>query len=269
MIIQDSSQSRDGYYSRKYGTSFGKILSHYITVHISVLNSHWSKPVNFLPGWAVCCNMPTLLQNWSASYNKTGTLRNWACFWHTIQSKIKGLIKKHTGEQGEQGNKGNRRNKGNSRKRGTRRTRGQGNRRNKGKRKQEKLGNKRNKGNKRNRGTRGMGEQGNKGEGEQGEQGEIENGGIRRTKGKMGNKNIRGNKGNGGTGVQGEKKEQQEWCWSVNTFSTVRGKTNRIIYVNVYRNTINDGDSQTSLSLIFSQGRWGVCAQAIWQIARI
>lgn len=61
-----------------------------------------------------------------------------------------------------------------------------------------------------------------------------------------GNKKNRENKGNGG------KKEQQEWCWSVNTFSTVRGKTNRIIYVNVYRNTINDGDPQTSLSLIFS-----------------
>ena len=105
-----------------------------------------------------------------------------------------------------------------------------------------------------------MGEQGNKGEGEQGE---IENGGIRRTKGKKGNKKNRGNKGNGGTGEQGGKKEQQEWCWSVNTFSTVRGKTNRIIYVNVYRNTNNDGDSQTSLSLIFSQGRWGVCAHAI------
>ena len=127
-------------------------LSHYITVHISVLNSHWSKPVNFLPGWAVCCNIPTLLQNWSASYNKKGTLKNWACFCYTIQSKIKGLIKTHTqgnkgnrktrataekGEQGEQGkqekqgNKGKRGtkgrgNKGNWGTRGTRVTRGTG-----------------------------------------------------------------------------------------------------------------------------------------------
>ena len=83
------------------------------------------------------------------------------------------------------------------------------------------------------------------GSGEQKEKGEQE---------EQGKQEERGNTG---------KKEQQEWCWSVNTFSTVRGKTNRIIYVSVYRNTINDGDSQTSLSLIFSQGRWGVCAQAI------
>ena len=83
------------------------------------------------------------------------------------------------------------------------------------------------------------------GSGEQKEKGEQE---------EQGKQGERGNRG---------KKEQQEWCWSVNTFSTVRGKTNRIIYVNVYRNTNNDGDSQTSLSLIFSQGRWGVCAHAI------
>ena len=83
------------------------------------------------------------------------------------------------------------------------------------------------------------------GSGEQKEKGEQE---------EQGKQEERGNRG---------KKEQQEWCWSVNTLSTVRGKTNRIIYVSVYRNTINDGDSQTSLSLIFSQGRWGVCAQAI------
>ena len=86
------------------------------------------------------------------------------------------------------------------------------------------------------------------GSGEQKEKGEQEE------QGKQGERGNRGTRG---------KKEQQEWCWSVNTFSTVRGKTNRIIYVSVYRNTINDGDSQTSLSLIFSQGRWGVCAQAI------
>ena len=43
-------------------------------------------------------------------------------------------------------------------------------------------------------------------------------------------------------------------CWSVNTFSTVRGK--KKIYANVYQNTINDDDSQTSSSpIIFSEGR--------------
>ena len=75
------------------------------------------------------------------------------------------------------------------------------------------------------------------GSGEQKEKGEKE---------EQGKQGERGNRGTRGT------KEQQEWCWSVNTFSTVRGKTNRIIYVNVYRNTINDGDSKMSLSLIFS-----------------
>ena len=40
-----------------------------------------------------------------------------------------------------------------------------------------------------------------------------------------------------------------ELCWSVNTFSTVRGKSNNI-YGNVYQNTINDDDSQTSFSPI-------------------
>ena len=30
----------------------------------------------------------------------------------------------------------------------------------------------------------------------------------------------------------------------------------KIIYANVYRNTINDGDSQTSLLPIFSEGGW-------------
>ena len=137
------------YYSRKYGTSFGKIPLHYIIVHISVLNSHWSKPVNFLPGWAVCCNMPTLLQNWSASYNTRGT-----CLRHTIQSKIKGLIQKHTGEQGKLGNKGNRktREQEEQEKRGTSRRTGTG--------EQEEQGHK-----------------GNRGTGEQEEQGEHGNDG--------------------------------------------------------------------------------------------
>ena len=40
-----------------------------------------------------------------------------------------------------------------------------------------------------------------------------------------------------------------ELCWSVNTFSTVRGKSNNI-YGNLYQNTINDDDSQTSFSAI-------------------
>ena len=50
-------------------------------------------------------------------------------------------------------------------------------------------------------------------------------------------------------------------CWSVDTFSTVRGKTTTTKnYANVYRITINDGDSQTSLSSIFFCGR-EVCTQ--------
>ena len=45
-----------------------------------------------------------------------------------------------------------------------------------------------------------------------------------------------------------------ELCWSVNTFSTVRRKSNNICG-NVYQNTINDDDSQTSFSpIIFLWG---------------
>ena len=60
--------------------------------------------------------------------------------------------------------------------------------------------------------------------------------GEQKKKGEQEEQGKQGERGNRGTGEHGEKKEQQEWCWSVNTFSTVRGKTNRIIYVNVYRN---------------------------------
>ena len=51
-----------------------------------------------------------------------------------------------------------------------------------------------------------------------------------------------------------------ESCWSVNTFSSVRWKTKKIIYANVFWNTINYGDSQTSLSPIFLRG--GECLHA-------
>ena len=149
------------YYSRKYGTSLTKkgfyqiLVKSFYTILlyiISVLNSHWSKPVNFLPGWAVCCNMPTLLQNWSASYNTRGT-----CLRHTIQSKIKGLIQKHT-----QGNNGNW---------GTRGTGKQGNKRNRRKGEQAEQ---QEQGNKKNRGTRRIGEQGKKrNRGNMGTMGEI------------------------------------------------------------------------------------------------
>ena len=36
----------------------------------------------------------------------------------------------------------------------------------------------------------------------------------------------------------------------------------KIIYANVYRNTINNGDSQTSLLPIFSEGGEDVCTKA-------
>ena len=39
-------------------------------------------------------------------------------------------------------------------------------------------------------------------------------------------------------------------------------KNKKIIYANVYRNTINDGDSQTSPLPIFPEGGGDVCTQA-------
>ena len=48
--------------------------------------------------------------------------------------------------------------------------------------------------------------------------------------------------------------KESESCWSVNTFSTVRERTKNIIYANVYWNSINDGDSQTSPLPIFTEG---------------
>ena len=39
-------------------------------------------------------------------------------------------------------------------------------------------------------------------------------------------------------------------------------KNKNIIYANVYRNTINDGDSQTSPLPIFPEGGGDVCTQA-------
>ena len=40
------------------------------------------------------------------------------------------------------------------------------------------------------------------------------------------------------------------------------GKEKKIIYANLYRNTINDGDSQTSPLPIFTEGGGDVCTQA-------
>ena len=42
-----------------------------------------------------------------------------------------------------------------------------------------------------------------------------------------------------------------ESCWSVNTFSAVREKGKKNNLCKCDRNTINDGDSQTSFLLIF------------------
>ena len=41
-----------------------------------------------------------------------------------------------------------------------------------------------------------------------------------------------------------------------------QGKNKKLIYANLYRNTINDGDSQTSPLPIFTEGGGDVCTQA-------
>ena len=43
-----------------------------------------------------------------------------------------------------------------------------------------------------------------------------------------------------------------ELCWFDNTFSTVRGKAKKPIYLNVYWNTINNRDSQIFVPQFFS-----------------
>ena len=45
-------------------------------------------------------------------------------------------------------------------------------------------------------------------------------------------------------------------------FSTISERTKTLTYANVYRNTINDGDSQTSPLPIFPEGGGNVCTQA-------
>ena len=54
-----------------------------------------------------------------------------------------------------------------------------------------------------------------------------------------------------------------ELCWFDNTFSTVRGKAKKTIYLNVYWNTINNRDSQIFVPPIFFKGG-AICTQAMY-----